>query len=99
MNDNSFDMSQQPNRFSVLVCDSCNDDTHAPSPHCLQVESSAENSIMSPDRSSALIASLPSTSLLPERIFLRSLSLKYSTFLQVHIRALDTGNQIELHAS
>lgn len=98
MNDNSFDMSQQPNRFSVLVCDSCNDDTHAPSPHCLQVESSAENSIMSPDRSSALIASLPSTSLLPERIFLRSLSLKYSTFLQVHIRALDTGNQIELHA-
>jgi len=46
----------------------------------------------------SLSSSALSSSVLPERVYVRSLRVKFSTQIQVQIRALDTGSQLELKA-
>ena len=91
-----IDMSQQPNRFSVLskLSDSNNNTTTT------HQEISSESLSGKPIMSLNGLSSSPSTSefALPERVHIRSARLKVSTHIQVHIKALDTGSQHELQA-
>lgn len=89
---NTLDMSQMPNRFSILA--------HYDS-ESAQPESQAGKPIMSFDNLPS--ASSPSSSsssvyALPERVYVRSARLKFSTNIQVQIKCLDTGAQHDLQA-
>ena len=97
---NTLDMSQKSNRFSVLAqCDSLNNnDTTSHQSSSVGSESYAEKPIMSPEISPSSDSSFTSNYVLPERVYIRSARLKFSTHIQVLIRALDTGAQHELKA-
>lgn len=83
------DMSQMPKRFSSVStqCDSAND--------ILSIDHSdslVRKPIMSHEVSSLY------DSVLPSRVYIRSARVKFSTHLQVLIKALDTGAQHDLCA-
>ena len=88
---NNLDMSQKPERFPILAQNNTlvnNDST--------SVESELQDK--KPIMSDPPSASSSSVLALPERVFIRSARLKFSTNIQVQIKALDTGSQNSLQA-
>src|SRR6201999_2799302 len=87
-------MSQQPNRFSILAQ---LNDSNTITPYQPVMSESSRKPIMSLNGLSSAHAPIPEYAL-PERVYIISTRLKFSTHIQVQIKALDTGSQHDLQA-
>ncbi|CAG8706856.1 13307_t:CDS:1, partial [Acaulospora colombiana] len=64
----------------------------------LDVHSTIEDSLSSNTEPPKIISETPSLPSLPEKIYIRSTTLKFSTHLDVLIKTLDTGVSLPIHA-